>query len=251
MSKQTGVYTCELCDKQFNTRQAKSMHKQRLHPSGTIDNSDIEKRIAVLEKRIHEIQTEVDGLRAKHAFNLNNTFGPCTNSISIMATEQNLTINNQSSTQSIQNSNKKQISVEDIHPFGKETEEFISASQFKDCGYNLVKLLQLSHFNPAHPEHMNFIMIPNTSEEAYVLNSEYRWVKADLHTTLISVLWRLVHRLKMVNPTEALKYDDVVKFYTGGMEAITLKAMQGIVVYSRLCVKILSDMGIALPGDLM
>jgi Zinc-finger of C2H2 type len=59
------VYTCELCDKQFATRQAKSMHKQRLHPSGTMDTSDIDKRMSFLMNRIRDDQKELEGLHAK------------------------------------------------------------------------------------------------------------------------------------------------------------------------------------------
>ncbi len=62
----SGVYTCELCDKQFTNRQSKWMHKQRLHPSGTIDNEDILNRMAVIRERISDLQTELAGLENKY-----------------------------------------------------------------------------------------------------------------------------------------------------------------------------------------
>ena len=62
----SGVYTCELCDKQFTNRQSKFSHKQRKHPSGTIDNEDILTRMAVIRERISDLQTELAGLENKY-----------------------------------------------------------------------------------------------------------------------------------------------------------------------------------------
>jgi len=72
--EKTGVHKCELCDKQFKSRQSKWMHKQRSHPTGTITTTDIEDRIVLLEKRIKEMQDEIDPLRAKQASITNNNF---------------------------------------------------------------------------------------------------------------------------------------------------------------------------------
>jgi len=248
--QKSGLYMCELCDKQFSTRQSKWSHKQRTHPSGMFDNADIEKRVALLEKQISELQSELLTLQNKHKFNVNNNFGASTNAIGNC---EQLTINiNQSSTSVSSSSRGERMSVEDMHPFGEDiADEFISAHQFKECGYSLVKLLQLSHFNPVHPPHMNFIMTPDCCEKAYVLGRDHRWVKVDFHTTLLASLWKIVKRLKTVNPTEASRYEDDTSFLLGGMESISLKAIQGVAMYSRTCVKILSEMGVSLPGDLV
>lgn len=245
------VYACELCDRHFSSRQSKWMHKQRSHPCGIVDNSDIDKRMVVIEKRILDLQSELDTLRAKHAFNTSNSFGPSTTVVNITASEQRMTIINGGGACVGSCSSARRISVGDMHPFGEDTEEFVSVSAFKECGYSLVKLMQLSHFNSVHPEHMNFIMVPDCCEKAYVLNRERRWVKVDFHTTMISLLWRIVQRVKTVNPAEALKYDDDTSFLVGGTESISFKAIQGVAMYSRTCVKVLTEMGVCLPGDLV
>jgi hypothetical protein len=67
-----GHATCELCGKQFNSRQSKWMHKQRSHPSGTIDNEDILNRMAVIRERISDLHTELVGLENKYMIMNNN-----------------------------------------------------------------------------------------------------------------------------------------------------------------------------------
>lgn len=62
----SGLYTCELCGRQFICRQTKFSHKQRMHPSGTIDNTDILNRMAVLRKRIRDMHTELASLQNKY-----------------------------------------------------------------------------------------------------------------------------------------------------------------------------------------
>lgn len=247
------VYTCELCGKQYGSSQAKWMHKHRSHPSGTIDNSDIEKRIAVIEKRMADIQSELDGLRSKHAYNINNSFSGSTSVVNISSNE-NLTIVHQgvAGNGDKQCNGDKQLSIEDMHPFEDDNfEEFLSVAQFQECGYSLVKLLQLSHFNPAFPEYMNFIQVPNCIEKAYVLSKDRRWVKVDFHTSLAALLWRLVHRVSKVNPVEASKYENDASFFKDGMESISMKSIYGIASHTQMCIRKLCDLGICLPGDLM
>lgn len=243
------MYTCELCGKQYASSQAKWMHKHRSHPSGTVSATDLEARMIVLEKRISDLQVELDTVRDMHKTMTNNSFSPSINMISYC---ENVTIHNHSSSATSYSPAVRQLSIDDMHPFDDDNfEEFISAAQFQECGYSLVKLLQLSHFNPAFPEYMNFIQIPSCSDKAYVLGKDRRWVKVDFHSSFIALLYRLVNRVKKLNPAEASKYDDETSLFIGGMESISLKAMQGISMYSHMCVRKLSEMGICLPGDVV
>lgn len=246
----TGVYTCELCGKQYGTSQAKWMHKHRSHPSGSVDITELESRMCVLEKRICEQQAEFDVLREKHKFLTNNSFGPAAHVVSGC---ENVTVHYHYSSSSVSSSSAlRQLSIDDMHPFDDETfDEFISASQFQECGYSLVRLLQLSHFNPVFPEHMNFIPIPNCSDKVYVLGKDRRWVKVDFHTSFLALMWRLVHRVRKMNPSEASKYEDDTSFFLGGMESISLKAMQGMAMHSPACVRKLCDLGVCVPGDVV
>lgn len=247
--EKTGVHKCELCDKQFKSRQSKWMHKQRLHPSGGIDNTDIENRIVVLENRMKEMQAELDALRAKHVFNSNNSFSAAT----VVNINANETLNiNHAPTSPSSNSCSKRLSLDGMHPFDVETDEFLSVAQFKACGYSLVRLLELSHFNPSHPEHMNCILSPHNNDYVYILDSDRQWVKVSNNNEfLMTVLSNLVRRVKVVNPVEALKYDDNNVFYSGEGGAISFKVLQGMKSHSKICIKTLTDLGILLPEDLV
>jgi hypothetical protein len=78
-----GHATCELCGKQFNSRQSKWMHKQRSHPSGTMDNKDILNRMIVIRERISDLQDELVGLANKYMGMNNNNDDNNNNDIDI------------------------------------------------------------------------------------------------------------------------------------------------------------------------
>lgn len=251
--EKTGVHKCELCDKQFKSRQSKWMHKQRSHPTGTITTTDIEDRIAVLENRIKEMQDEIDALRAKQASITNNSFSG-TNNLNIMSNENvnfNHSLNNPSSPSRSPSPplRIRHLTVDDMHPFGVETDEFLSVAKFKGCGYSIVRLLELSHFNPSHPEHMNHIISPRSNSDAYILDSDRQWVKVNTSKTIWPLLRSIVRRVKAVNPVEAGRYDDDTEFL-GGKDSITFKAMQGMMSHSKMCIRVLTEMGITLPEEL-
>lgn len=68
----SGVHTCELCGKQFTNRQSKFSHKQRKHPSGTMDTKDILNRMIVIRERISDLHDELVGLANKYIDMSNN-----------------------------------------------------------------------------------------------------------------------------------------------------------------------------------
>ena len=250
--EKTGVHKCELCDKQFKSRQSKWMHKQRSHPTGTITTTDIEDRIVLLEKRIKEMQDEIDALRAKQASITNNNFSG--NNVVNMSNE-NVNFNHSLNSPSSPSRSPspplriRHLTVDDMHPFGVETDEFLSVAKFKACGYSIVRLLELSHFNPSHPEHMIHIISPRSNSDAYILDSDRQWVKMDTSKTIWPLLRSIVRRVKAVNPLEAVRYDDDTEFL-GGENSITFKAMQGMMSHSKMCIRVLTEMGITLPEEL-
>jgi hypothetical protein len=78
-----GVHTCELCGKQFTNRQSKFSHKQRKHPSGTMDTKDILNRMIVIRERISDLQDELVGLANKYMGMNNNNDDNNNNDIDI------------------------------------------------------------------------------------------------------------------------------------------------------------------------
>lgn len=251
-------------DEEINAQKLQLSLAQRILPS------DFEDRTAALEKYICDHQAELEVLQTKllqlevlqtkvlqlealqnehKVTTTNNSFGPTTNVVNNCV---NVTINHYSPNSSHPPPPGRHFSLEDMHPFDDDNfEEFLSVAQFQECGYSLVKLLQLSHFNPAFPEYMNFIQIPNCIDKAYVLSKDRRWVKVDFHTSLAALMWRLVRRVSKINPVEASKYEDDTSFFIGGMESISLKAIYGIASHTQMCIRKLCDLGICLPGDLM
>jgi len=221
----------------------------------------MEKRMAYLENRIDEMGAELEALRKKHTFTINNSFGSATNNYVVTCENfTNTTTNNNTapdaaelSPAAAELSPAATTPMEDMHPFGEEVtpeSEFLSVAQFKECGYNPVKLLQLSHFNPAHPQYMNIIMDPSCYQQTYVYGRDRCWAKTDLQDSLMPVLRSIVQRMSRVNPAEASKYKDDAAFLQGGAGSVTFRAMQGMAMHSRTCIRVLSERGVPLPEEL-
>ena len=97
---------------------------------------------------------------------------------------------------------------------------------------------------------MNIIMDPDCYQQTYVYGRDCRWAKADLQDSLLPVLRSIVQRMSRVNPAEASKYEDDAAFLHGGAGSVTFRAMQGMALHSRTCVRVLSERGVPLPEEL-
>jgi hypothetical protein len=251
------VYDCEVCQKPFATRQSRWMHMHRFHSALlTYDEGTIAERIGVVEQNIRALTLELSALRAKETVVVNNRFGSghvnsmtnCNNNTNCNQIGFNTTLpvtSDDDYTDSI-----VPLSIENMHPYGEDYDEFISASQFKECGYSIVKILQLSHFNPHHPEHMNFIFVSKSHDDAYILGRDRVWTKASFKAILMDLLRKIVKRIACFNVAVANKYPDDTHLLMGELDSVTMNAIKGVTDYSPLAVQILTKRGIELPIDL-
>lgn len=264
---------CEICGRVFASRQSKHRHVQRFHTLATstpsysepVDIDAINKRISALEENVRASNTEISLLHEKRDRAINNTFSHInattlnTGTMTGCTFTTNLTLNLHTNSHGTDGHasggggdpppGHSHLDVQSMVPFGANFDEFVSPAQMKAIGYSIVRLLQLTHFNPDHPEHMNFLSTPDM--QAFALGSDRNWTKVDLNTSILELLKKLGQRVAAANPLEGLKYEDEVAFIVMGANSISMNAIKGIRDHSPMAVKKLTQLGIVLPSELI
>lgn len=248
--------TCEICGQVFASRQSKSRHTRRFHAAAAaaphiapVDIDAIDRRISTLEASLRACETELSLLHVKRTLAAHNTFSACTGCIGTLEGTFNLNLNSGNSDTAF---SRRRFDVESMVPFGALFDEFVSHAQLKACGYSIVRLMQLTHFNPEHPEHMNFLVTPTpTDMQAYALGSDRIWTEVDFSSSVLELLKKLARRVTDANPLEGRKYDDETALVAMGGNSISMNAMKGIRDHSPLAVKTLTQLGVVLPSKLV
>lgn len=157
--------TCELCNKIFNTRGAKSMHKKICqHKKDNIETEKLKKQIEVLE------------LENKNLKNLTKN------------KKQNKNIINNINNGTINNKNII------INQFGSESVLMLSKDDIKNLASSnfnaLVDIVKLLNFNEDYPENHNFCTTSLEGDYVNVLNTENNQIekinKIDFYNNVLS-----------------------------------------------------------------
>lgn len=252
----TKYYDCDVCGKHFSSVQARSMHKRRSHTTLLRHSQDIDEldnRITFLKKRVIEFQNEIGQLQQYRSFVINNKFTTIKLNLS-----RNIDVDDLERSLSMVELCTKSVvtvsSIEDMHIFDAcdiliSGGEFITHEQFRECMYSPVRILQLSKFNPEHPEHMNMLMIPGQTEFVYILDHDRTWKKVSMVDTLLDTLLGVVARIRRMNPNvEAATYDGVS--LADPKNRIVFNAIAGIIAFSPIAIGTLQHIGIQLPSEL-
>jgi hypothetical protein len=181
---------CEICNKLFNTRQAKYKHKLKCKQEQTInelENTKLNNIIKKKDKQLTQMTTHVNKLNKILNricdFNSFSKSNKITNNTDNRKTQINNTLTNNT-----QNNNHQQVK---INNFGEEDISYITAEKKKnlliDPRNSITKLIDDTHFNSDHPENAN-VRIPNKKQpfiELYVDNS---WKIFNQYKTICNIL---------------------------------------------------------------